>query len=144
MEFLRIETGTLVVGGEIDGRLSPYDLGLDKMRNKAGGYIGAAGLERPALHEKGRRQLVGLEAISGNIPEGAMLIAAPGSAPQGHVSAAAFRVIEGGSIALGQLVDGQHRHGEELIASSPTRGQEARVRVVHPHFYDVAGERYRD
>jgi sarcosine oxidase subunit alpha len=60
------------------------------------------------------------------------------------VSAAAFRVIEGGSIALGQLIDGFDRHGEELIASSPTRGQEARVRIVHPHFYDVAGERYRD
>ncbi len=144
MEFLRIEKGHLVVGGEIDGRLSPYDLALDKMLNKAGGFIGAAGLERPALHEKGRRQLVGLEAIKGDIPEGAMLIAGPGGTPQGHVSAAAFRVVEGGSIALGQLIDGFDRHGEELIAASPTRGQEARVRVVHPHFYDTAGDRYRD
>lgn len=144
MEFLRIEKGHLVVGGEIDGRMSPYDLGLDKMLNKAGGFIGAAGLARPALREKGRRQLVGLEALSGTIPEGAMLIAAPGDRPQGHVSAAAFRVMDGGSIALGQLVDGFDRHGEEWIASSPTRGQDARVRIVHPHFYDVAGDRYRD
>ncbi len=96
------------------------------------------------MRDKGRRQLVGLEAISGMIPEGAMLITRPGGTPEGHVSAAAFRVIEGGSIALGQLIDGFYRHGEELIASSPTRGQEARVRIVHPHFYDVAGERYRD
>ena len=144
MEFLRIEKGHLVVGGEIDGRMSPFDLGLDKMLNKAGGFIGAAGLARPALQEKGRRQLVGLEALSGTIAEGAMLIAAPGAPPQGHVSAAAFRVMDGGSIALGQLVDGFDRHGEEWIASSPTRGQEARVRIVHPHFYDVSGDRYRD
>ncbi len=144
MEFLRIEKGHLVVGGEVDGRMTPYDLALDKMLNKAGGYIGASGLARPALSETGRRQLVGLEAIAGDIPEGSMLIPSEGASPQGHVSAAAFRIIEGGSVALGQLVDGFSRHGEILIASSPTRGQKARVRVVAPHFYDSAGERYRD
>ena len=144
MEFLRIEKGHLVVGGEVDGRMTPYDLALDKMLNKAGGYIGASGLARPALSEAGRRQLVGLEAIAGDIPEGAMLIPSEGASPQGHVSAAAFRIIAGGSVALGQLTDGFSRHGEILIASSPTRGQQARVRVVAPHFYDAAGERYRD
>ena len=144
MEFLRIEKGHLVVGGEIDGRLTPHDLALDKMLNKAGGYIGASGLSRPALAEPGRRQLVGLEAIEGNIPEGSMLVSCESEAPQGHVSAAAFRILEGGSIALGQLTDGFERHGEELLATSPTRGQMARVRVVAPHFYDMAGERYRD
>ena len=144
MEFLRIEKGHLVVGGEVDGRMTPHDLALDKMLNKAGGYIGASGLARPALSEAGRRQLVGLEAIAGDIPEGAMLIPNEGASPQGHVSAAAFRIIAGGSVALGQLTDGFSRHGEILIASSPTRGQQARVRVVAPHFYDAAGERYRD
>ena len=144
MEFLRIEKGHLVVGGEIDGRLTPHDLALDKMLNKAGGYIGAAGLTRPALSEPGRRQLVGLEAVAGIIPEGAMLIVREGGPAEGHVTAAAVRVIEGGAIALGQLVDGFARTGEELIATSPTRGQQARVRVVAPHFYDTAGERYRD
>ena len=144
MEFLRIEKGHLVVGGEIDGRMTPHDLALDKMLNKAGGYIGASGLSRPALSEPRRRQLVGLEAIEGNIPEGAMLVTQEGQSPQGHVSAAAFRILKGGSIALGQLTDGFARHGEELIATSPTRGQKARVRVVAPHFYDIAGARYRD
>jgi methylglutamate dehydrogenase subunit C len=144
MEFLRIEKGHLVVGGEVDGRMTPHDLALDKMLNKAGGYVGASGLARPALSEPGRRQLVGLEALDGNIPEGAMLITQDGQSPHGHVSAAAFRINEGGSIALGQLKDGFSRHGEELIATSPTRGQKARVRVTAPHFYDSAGERYGD
>ncbi len=144
MEFLRIEKGHLVVGGEIDGRLTPHDLALDRMLNKAGGYIGAAGLTRPALSQPGRRQLVGLEAIEGMIPEGSMLIARDGGPAQGHVTAAALRVNQGGAIALGQLVDGFARTGEELIAISPTRGQQARVRVVAPHFYDSAGKRYRD
>ncbi len=144
MEFLRIEKGHLVVGGEIDGRMTPHDLGLAGMLNKAGGFIGAQGLTRAALAKPDRRHLVGLESLDGDIPEGAMLVATNGGTVQGHVSAAAFRVMEGGSIALGQLVGGLGRHGEELIATSPTRGQGARVRVVAPHFYDAAGERYRD
>jgi methylglutamate dehydrogenase subunit C len=144
MEFLRIEKGHLVVGGEIDGRLTPHDLALDKMLNKAGGYIGASGLHRPALSAPGRRQLVGLEAIEGIIPEGSMLVTRIGAEPEGHVSAAGLRVIEGGSIALAQLEGGFARAGEELVATSPTRGLQARVRVVAPHFYDAAGARYRD
>lgn len=144
MEFLRIEKGHLVVGGEIDGRLTPHDLALDKMLNKAGGFIGASGLSRPALSESGRRQLVGLEAIEGTIPEGAMLITRDGNGPQGHVSAAGMRIVEGGSIALALLEGGFARTGEELIASSPTRGMQARVRVVATNFYDVGGAHYRD
>ena len=73
-----------------------------------------------------------------------MLILRNGDKPEGHVSAAGARVIEGGSIALGLLEGGFARLGEELLASSPTRKQQARVRVVAPHFYDPAGERYRD
>jgi methylglutamate dehydrogenase subunit C len=73
-----------------------------------------------------------------------MLITREGESPQGHVTAAAFRIVEGGSIALGQLKGGFARTGEELIATSPTRNQHAKVRVVAPHFYDAAGERYRD
>ena len=144
MEYLRIEKGHLVVGGEIDGRLTPQDLALDKMLNKAGGYIGASGLSRPGLLAPGRRQLVGLEAVSGTIPEGSMLVTGDNQMPQGHVTAAAFRILDGGSIALAQLTDGFARSGEDLIATSPTRGQQARVRVVAPHFYDPDGVRYRD
>ncbi len=144
MEFLRIEKGHLVVGGEIDGRMSPYDLALGGMLNKAGGYIGAQGLARAALLSPNRHQLVGLDSLEGSIPEGAMLVARNSQEVQGHVSAAAVRVTEGGSIALGQLLGGFGRHGEELMATSPTRGTKARVRVVAPHFYDVGGDRYRD
>ena len=144
MELLRIEKGHVVVGGEVDGRTTPRDLGLDKMLNKAGGYIGASGLERAALKASGRPNLVGLVSLDGEIPEGAMLVGKAGTTPQGHVTAAARRIVEGGAIALAHLVDGHSRHGEELTATSPTRGLHARVRVTSPHFYDPAGERYRD
>ncbi|MFM9937625.1 MAG: FAD-dependent oxidoreductase [Novosphingobium sp.] len=144
MELLRIEKGHVVVGGEVDGRTTPHDLGLSKMVNKAGGFIGASGLERPVLKAGGRYNLVGLDALEGQIPEGAMLVGRTGTSPQGHVTAAARRILEGGSIALAHLIDGHARHGEILTATSPTRGLKTQVRVVAPHFYDPAGERYRD
>ncbi len=144
MDLLRIEKGHVVVGGEVDGRLTPYDLGLAGMLNKAGGFIGASGLTRHALSAPGRLQLVGLESLDGAIPEGGMLVPATGADAEGHVTAAGYRVMEGKPIALALLRDGASRHGEELIATSPTRNMHARVRIVAPHFYDIAGERYRD
>jgi methylglutamate dehydrogenase subunit C len=144
MEFLRIEKGHIVVGGEVDGRSSPHDLGLAGMLNKAGGFIGSAGLTRPALSAPGRLQLVGLESLAGPIPEGGMLIPEAHADANGYVTAAAFRVMQGTPIALALLADGAARHGEELIATSPTRNMSVRVRVMAPHFYDTAGERYRD
>ncbi len=144
MEVLRIEKGHVVVGGEVDGRRTAPELGLGGMLNKAGGFIGAAGMQRPGLTAPGRLQLVGLEALEGTIPEGSMLLPRHGKPAEGHVTASGYRAIEGGSIALALLADGQSRHGKELTALSPTRGQFARVRVVAPHFYDPAGVRYRD
>jgi methylglutamate dehydrogenase subunit C len=144
MDLLRIEKGHVVVGGEVDGRLTPNDLGLAGMLNKAGGFIGTGGLTRPALSAPGRLQLVGLESLEGTIPEGGMLVPAKGADAEGHVTASGYRVMEGTPIALALLRDGASRHGETLIATSPTRNMHARVRVMPPHFYDTAGERYRD
>ncbi len=122
LEILRIEKGHLVVGGEIDGRMTPLDLGLGRVLRRGGGYVGAQGLSRPALHSPGRLQLVGLETRDGPIPEGAMLRAGPAGEVEGHVTAAGLRVLTSGSIALGFLRDGRARHGQSLIADSPTRG----------------------
>ena len=144
LEFLRIEKGHVVVGGEADGRTTAHDLGLEKMMRKAGGFVGASALSRPALGDPDRKQLVGLESLGGDIPEGAMLVARGGGAAQGHVTAAAMRINEGGSIALALLAGGRARLGETLIASSPTRGRTVPVRIVSPHFYDAEGMRYRD
>jgi sarcosine oxidase subunit alpha len=145
MELLRIEKGHMVVGTDIDGRKSAHELGMGRMVNPAGTWIGAAALHRPGLTDPMRKHLIGIEAIDGgSIPEGAMLVSAPGQPAQGHVTASGLRVLEGGSIALAHLDGGQHRLGEELYAHSPSRKQSTHVRVTLPHFYDPAGERYRD
>jgi sarcosine oxidase subunit alpha len=142
LELLRIEKGHVEVGAEIDGRRTPADLGLARMLNPRGGYVGAACLLRPALQAAGRQALVGLEA-DGPIPEGAMLIPRAGAPPEGHVSSAGMRLTGEGGVALALLTGGMGRRGERLLATSPTRGRTVAVTVVEPHFHDPTGERYR-
>jgi sarcosine oxidase subunit alpha len=143
LELLRIEKGHIEVGAEIDGRRTSFDLGLRKMLNPRGVYLGAQGLARPALVAEGRLTLVGLEA-DGPIPEGAMLATRSGGPPEGHVTSAGLRLDGEGAVALGLLRNGVGRLGEALIATSPTRGLHRSVTVTSPHFYDPSGERYRD
>jgi len=146
MDHLRVEKGHVVIGAEADGRATPADLGLGGMLRKAGGFVGWQALTRPALVDPaGRRQLVGLTAIDGApIAEGAMLVTREGEKPLGHVTTSAPRVATPGAIALGLLADGVARHGETLLAWSPTRRSSVAVRVGPPLFYDPEGARYRD
>ena len=146
LELLRIEKGHVEVGAEIDGRRTPGDLGLAKMLNPRGGFVGAAALQRPALHAADRLSVVGLTSDD-PIPEGAMLVTDAGPTPVGHVTSAGLRLAgepAGAGVALAMLKGGASRLGETLLASSPTRGQIARVNVTSPYMYDAAGERYRD
>ena len=143
LEFLRIEKGHVVIGAEADGRTTPRDLRLEKMVRKTGGFVGAAGLSRPALSEQGRLELVGLTSPN-PIPEGAMLIARDGAAVEGHVTSAARSVMGDEYIALALLNNGRSRSGGTMLASSPTRGQSAQCSIGDPLFYDPEGARYRD
>ena len=143
MDLLRIEKGHIVTGAEVDGRLSPHDLGLTKLLRRRG-YVGWAGLQRPDFQRPDRLRLVGLEAVEGALPDGAMLLAADGAAPDGHVSSAGRRVLGEGAIGLGLVKGGPDRLGETLIVSSPTRGLRGRARLVAPVFYDPEGTLYRD
>lgn len=143
LEFLRIEKGHVVVGAEADGRTTPHDLGFGRMLRKAGGFVGAQGLTRPALHASDRLQLVGLTSDA-PIPEGAMLVAGEGAPVEGHVTSAGPRVLEEGAVAIALLAGGAARMGETLLATSPTRGLSARVTVCAPVFHDPDGTRYRD
>ena len=143
MELLRIEKGHVVTGAEIDGRTSPLDLGLGGMLRK-GGCVGWAGLQRPDFGRADRLRLVGLEALDGVLPEGAMILPRPGEAPEGHVSSAGRRVLGDGAIGLGLVRGGPDRVGEVMVACSPTRRLEGRVKLVAPVFYDPQGARYVD
>ena len=151
MGILRIEKGH-VAGSEIDGRTTPLDLGFECMLRPDGNYIGHWGLSRPVLRAEGRKQFVGLRGEA-PIPPGAQILDEERAAKLGrqmtaitslgHVTSAVHSPNLGAEIALALLRDGRSRTGERLIASSPVTGENVRVEVCDPVFFDPENTRAR-
>ena len=151
LDVLRIEKGHLSIGTEIDGRTTPMDLGLKKMVSTKKSFIGSSLLQRPALNESTRPQLVGLTPIDGKtaIPVAALLCDQPWrqgvlQTSQGILTASIYSPSLKQPIALALLENGQQRHGEQLWAVSPIAKQSVKVTVGPSCFYDLKGERVHD
>jgi sarcosine oxidase subunit alpha len=149
MGVMRIEKGH-VAGPELDGRTTPDDLGLGRMMSRKKDFIGRHLLDRPALRDPERKQLVGLVPTDGQtrLRPGAQLVAERDPATParmlGHVTSTAFSPTLGHPIALALLAGGPTaRRGQELFAAFPLTGDTTPVRVVDPVFIDPAGERLR-
>ena len=151
MGILRIEKGH-VAGPEIDGRTSPLDLGFERMLRPDGGYVGHWGLSRPVFHAPGRKQFVGLRGEA-PVPPGAQILDESRAArvgrqsgaitSLGHVTSSVHSPNLGAEIALALVRDGRSRIGEKLIAASPVTGENVRVEVCSPHFFDPENARAR-
>jgi sarcosine oxidase subunit alpha len=148
MGTLRIEKGHIVVGPEADGRTTADDLGLGKLVSGKKWCIGKPMLERPALKEPGRWQLVGLTALDGAaMPRAAKIVADPDHpAPNpmlGHVTSWCYSPNLDQWIALALVADGRARYGQTLWAVSPLAGARVRVAVGPAAFIDPEGARLR-
>jgi sarcosine oxidase subunit alpha len=148
MSTLRIEKGHVVIGSEIDGRTTAFDLGMEKLVNPNKWCIGKPLLARPALTSPDRWQLVGLCAESGErVPRGAKIVAdpdAPAPVPMhGHVTSWCYSPNVGAWIALALVSRGRERHGEKVWAVSPLANEKVQVTIQAPVFIDPAGERLR-
>jgi sarcosine oxidase subunit alpha len=148
MSTLRIEKGHVVIGPEADGRTTADDLGIGKLVSTAKWCIGKPLLDRPALTDPNRWQLVGLTALDGGtMPRGAKIVADPDRAApnpmQGHVTSWCYSPNLDAWIALALVARGRERHGETLWAMSPLANARVQVRVGPPCFIDPQGERLR-
>ena len=150
LDVLRVEKGHLAVGREIDGRTTPYDLGLGNMVSKSKDFIGRALLNRPELKSHNRLQLVGLSTgeSGSEIPAGGVLAKSSLSQlsqqqVEGHVTASIHTSTPGSkeSFAMALLRNGHCRHGEELWAVSPVAGVSTKVLVMPPCLYDPNRDR---
>jgi sarcosine oxidase subunit alpha len=146
MHVLRAEKGYIIVGQDTDGTATPDDAGLAWAigRGKAD-FIGKRSLERAAMRDAHRKQLVGLRTRDARIvlEEGAQLTAEPGLKPPlrpiGHVTSSYSSAALGHSIALAMVAGGRARTGQTLYLPMPDG--EVVAEVVSPVFYDPEGAR---
>jgi sarcosine oxidase subunit alpha len=145
LTVLRVEKGH-VAGPEIDGRTTPADLGLQRLRSADKHYIGRRLGERPGLVDPRRPALVGVQPLDVSRPlrAGAQLVEPSAQhASLGHLTSAVHSPTLGHAIALGLLRDGLACKGRRLLARDPLHKECVEVTVVDPVFVDPAGERFR-
>ncbi len=146
MHVLRAEKGYIIVGQDTDGTMTPDDAAVGWAIGKTKpDFVGKRSLERPAMKDPGRKQLVGLETEDPKVvlEEGAQVVATPGQTPPmkmiGHVTSSYHSAALGRSIALGVVAGGRARLGETLYVPMPDG--DVAVKVVGPVFYDREGAR---
>ena len=145
LDILRIEKGYLT-SAEINGQVSPFDLGLERMVSASADCIGRALLDRPALHEPQRPMLVGVVAADAaeHFSVGAQLIATRSDKHAlGYVTSAASSPTLGRTVGLALLARAHARPGATVVGADPLRGRPTLLRVTAPVHLDPAGERMR-
>ncbi|MBC8037040.1 MAG: sarcosine oxidase subunit alpha, partial [Rhizobiales bacterium] len=142
---LRIEKGH-VAGLELDHRNTLDDLGLGKMAGKDKAYVGKELRFREKYQAEGRWSLVGIELLE---PEkklrgGAILFSATDEIKghgRGYITSVTWSTELGKFIALGLYQGGLKHEGEDIVCAFPLKNEQARARIVSPHFIDRQGTR---
>jgi len=147
LNVLRIEKG-FITHAEIHGRVTAFDIGLEKMVSPKKDCIGQAAARRPGLLGPEREQLVGLRSKSGAaITAGAHLFT-PGdvverATDQGYVTSVGFSPTLGAWLGLGFLKNGRERIGETVRLVDHLRGIDVLCEVADPVFHDSEGVKLR-
>ena len=145
LDILRVEKGYLV-GSELNGETTPFDLGMDALVRRGNPCVGSELLDRPAFHEPSRPRLVGLRAADGQAKflAGAQLALADApNRPVGHVTSSVYSPTLGEWVGLALLA---RRHAVDdalVMARDPLRGGDTTVRVVATAHFDPSGERMK-
>jgi len=148
LNVLRIEKG-FITHAEIHGRVTAYDIGMQKMLASKKDFIGKAAAQRPGLLEADRERLVGLKPVAGDgvLSAGARLFSVGDPQTrvhdQGYVTSVAYSPTLGHMIGLGFLRHGPERVGQEIVMVDHLRGLRTAVTVVDPVFFDPDGGRAR-
>ena len=148
LNVLRIEKG-FITHSEIHGRVTAYDIGMERMISAKKDCIGKTMAARPGLIDPQRERLVGLKpaGASKQITAGAHLFNPDDEAvrvnDQGYVTSVAFSPTLGTNLALAFLKNGPERYGETVRMVDHARDVETLCEVVNPIFFDPEGGRVR-
>ena len=145
LNVLRIEKG-FITHAEIHGRVTAFDIGMEKMVSAKKDCIGKAAAQRPGLTGPERQQLVGLKAHA-PLTAGAHLFR-PGAVvepatDEGYVTSVCWSPTLNCWLALAFLADGRARHGEQIRLVDHLRDIDVTCEVTGPVFLDPDGGRMR-
>ena len=147
LNVLRIEKG-FITHAEIHGRVSAFDIGMEKMISAKKDCIGKLAATRPGMLGDQCEQMVGIRPLGDDtITSGAHLFV-PGkdlvrANGQGYLTSVGYSPMFGKYLALGFLVNGRARMGERIRVVDRLRGIDVLAEVCDPVFHDKAGEKLR-
>ena len=147
LHVMRAEKGFIMIGDETDGTVIPQDLGLDwAISKKKCDFLGKRAQERSHMVDPDRWKLVGLETLDGSVlPDGAYAVGEGENANGqrntiGRVTSTYFSPTLNRGIAMGLVAQGPERMGE-ILNFPDLSGNEVKVKLVDPVFYDKNGDR---
>lgn len=147
LNVLRIEKG-FITHAEIHGRVTAFDIGMEKMISQKKDCIGKRAAERPGMLGPERDQLVGIRVVGeAAITAGAHLFV-PGEVldrvhSNGYLTSVGYSPVLGGYLGLGFLRNGRARHGERIRVVDRLRDIDVMAEVCDPVFHDREGEKLR-
>jgi len=148
LNVLRIEKG-FITHAEIHGRVTAFDIGMERMVSARKDCIGQAAAARPGLWGDEREQLVGLRPVGEAklLVAGAHLFAKDDEAvrvnDQGYITSVGYSPTLGTPLAMGFLKNGRARHGEVVRMVEHLKGVETLCEVTDPVVLDPEGGRMR-
>ncbi|MGR3662488.1 MAG: sarcosine oxidase subunit alpha family protein [Paracoccaceae bacterium] len=149
LNVLRIEKGFLT-HAEIHGRVTAFDVGLERMISPGKDCIGKVMATRPGLVGSDREQLVGLRPVGAvkQLSAGAFLFEPGAEATRGnalgYTTSVGFSPTFGHFLGLGFLKNGRARHGENVRMVDHLRGLDVLCEVTDTVVFDPEGRRVRD
>ena len=148
LNVLRIEKG-FITHGEIHGRVTAFDIGMERMVSAKKDCIGKTLSNRVGLLNEDREQLMGFKPVGAvkQLTGGAHLYNEGDEAltefNQGYLTSVAFSPTVGHFLAQGFVRGGQARNGERMRMVDHVREIETIVEVCDPVFFDPKGDRTR-
>ena len=147
LNVLRIEKG-FITHAEIHGRVTAFDIGLEKMVSPKKDCIGKAAAARPGMLGPERGQLVGLMPLSDQVLTAGAHLFAQGAeltreTSEGYVTSVGYSPTLRAHLALGFLTNGRARQGETVRLVDRLRGVDVLCTVTDPVFHDPSGGKMR-
>ena len=149
LNVLRIEKG-FITHAEIHGRITAFDLGMQRLISEKKDCIGKTSASRPGLLDSEREQLIALKPIGSvkQIVAGAHLFDLNDEPirenDKGYVTSVGFSPTFGHFIGLGFFKGGQARLGEQIKMVDHLRGVETECEIINTVSFDPKGDRLRD